>query len=147
MNERSPRISIELTKRPIDSGALAPSLPATDGALVTFSGVVRGSDGDRQVTRLEYEAYEEVAKKGMQEIASEACARWPVGTLSMVHRVGRLEVGETSVLVAVSTPHRAEAFEACRFCIDSLKQRVAIWKKEILASGESQWLGKVHDSV
>ena len=107
------------------------------GGIVTFCGTVRDfSDGRPGVTALEYEVYPEQAVTRMEQIASSARARWPmVGRLALLHRIGRLEVGEVSVVVAASTPHRAEAFDAARFCIDTVKHTVPIWKRETWEGG------------
>lgn len=109
------------------------------GAVVLFTGNVRDhSDGRPRVTALEYEAYEEEVEVRLAAIAAEARCRWPdVVRLALLHRVGRLQVGECSVLVAASAPHRAEAFSAARFCIDSVKLTVPIWKRESWAGGEA----------
>lgn len=129
---------IALTRSPIDVSALG--APArTDGAACTFVGVVRNHNGGRAVRHLEYEAFEEMALALMEEIAAEARRRWPITLVCIVHRLGRLEVGEPSVAVAVFAPHRAEAFEACRYAIDTLKATVPIWKKEFYADG-AIWL-------
>jgi len=114
------------------------STPA-DGAVCLFVGVVRNENQGRPVLHLEYEAYEEMALPLLEEIAAETARRYPVTGVRLVHRLGRLGVGEVSVAVAVSSPHRAEAFAACRFAIDNLKAKVPIWKKEFYADG-SAWL-------
>jgi len=129
---------VRLTHEPIDVAALTPAA-AEDGAVCLFLGVVRNENGGRPVRHLEYEAYEEMAQPLMDEIATEARRRWPVGEVRIVHRLGRLEIGEASVAVAVASPHRAEAFEACRHLIDTLKATVPIWKKEFYADG-AVWL-------
>jgi molybdopterin synthase catalytic subunit len=129
---------IRLGREPIDLQALQGTSPA-DGALCLFVGVVRDHHQGRAVRYLEYEAYEEMARPLMEEIAAEARRRWPVTEVRLVHRLGRLEIGEASVAVAVASPHRAEAFAACRFLIDTLKSKVPIWKKEYYADG-SAWL-------
>ncbi len=110
------------------------------GGIVTFCGTVRDhSVGRNGVTSLEYEAYEEHVVPRLTDVASAARLRWPeVGRLALLHRVGRLEVGEVAVVVAVSTPHRAEAFAAAEFCIDTLKHTVPIWKRETWEGG-SDW--------
>jgi molybdopterin synthase catalytic subunit len=104
------------------------------GAVVVFSGTARDhSPGLTGVTRLDYEAYEEHVEKALTVIADDARARWPVlGRIVMLHRVGELAIGESAVVVAVSAPHRAEAFEAARFCIDTLKETAPIWKREVV---------------
>ena len=129
---------VRLVREPIDVAALAGASPA-DGAVCLFVGVVRNENQGRAVLRLEYEAYEEMALPLMEEIAAETGRLYPVTDVRLVHRLGRLEIGEASVAVAVSSPHRAEAFAACRFAIDALKARVPIWKKELYADG-SAWL-------
>jgi molybdopterin synthase catalytic subunit len=110
------------------------------GAVVLFTGTVRDhAEGRPGVSSLEYEAYEEEALPRLGVIAAEARVRWPVlGRVALLHRVGRLDVGETAVVVAVSAPHRDEAFEAARFCIDTLKTTVPIWKRESWEGG-SDW--------
>jgi molybdopterin synthase catalytic subunit len=127
-----------LVRDPIDTAALF-GAAAGDGALCLFVGVVRNENRGRPVVRLEYEAYEEMALVLMQEIAAETRGRFPVSAVRLVHRLGSLEIGEASVAVAVASPHRSEAFAACRFAIDTLKTRVPIWKKELYADG-SAWL-------
>ena len=129
---------VSLTRSPIDLSALTGVTPA-DGAVCLFVGVVRHENGGRRVRYLEYEAYEEMALPLMRQIAEEAAARWPVTDVRVVHRLGRLEIGEPSVAVAVASPHRAEAFEACRYVIDAVKAKVPIWKKEFYEDG-AVWL-------
>src|SRR5512134_2842546 len=129
---------VRLVRDRLDVAALCTATPA-DGAVCLFLGVVRDENAGRRVLRLEYEAYEEMALPLMQEIVAEARRSFPVTELRLVHRLGRLEIGEASVAVAVSSPHRAQAFAACRFAIDALKARVPIWKKEFYADG-SAWL-------
>jgi molybdopterin synthase catalytic subunit len=132
---------IRLTTEPIDDHALTEEVRRHDcGAVVTFLGTVRDLTDGRITTALDYEAYPGMAEKKMAEIETETRARWPVGHLSMVHRLGHLDVGEVSVAVAVSCPHRADAFEACRFAIDRLKEIVPIWKKENWADGSTEWV-------
>jgi molybdopterin synthase catalytic subunit len=127
-----------LVREPIDVTSLAERSRA-DGAVCLFVGVVRDENRGRTVLHLEYEAYEEMALPLMEAIAAETARRFPVTGVRVVHRLGRLEVGEASVVIAVSSPHRAEAFAACRFAIDTLKAQVPIWKKELYADG-SAWL-------
>ena len=116
------------------------------GAVVLFSGTVRDHAGGRaNVTRLEYEAYEEQVEPRLAAIADEARARWPeLGRLVLLHRTGPLDVGESSVVVVASAPHRPEAFAAARFCIDALKASVPIWKRETWEGGE-EWGLDAHD--
>lgn len=108
-----------------------------NGAVVTFCGVVRDNSGGRRTDYLVYDAYEEMAERKMAEIGAEVERRWNIGDIAMLHRVGRLEIGEISVLIAVSSPHRPQAFEACRYAIDRLKEVVPIWKKEVGEDGTS----------
>jgi molybdopterin synthase catalytic subunit len=132
---------IGLTREPIDYHALTEQvrLPGC-GGVVLFLGTVRDLTGDKVTTALEYEAYAGMAEKKMAEIEADTRARWAVGEMGLVHRLGRLEVGEISVAVAVSCAHRAEAFDACRYAIDRLKEMVPIWKKENWADGTSEWV-------
>ena len=124
----------------IDVDALATSVRTdADGAVATFVGTVRDHNAGRRVRYLEYHAYPEMAESEMRAIESEARERFGVGRVEVVHRVGRIEIGEASVAVAVASPHRAEAFDACRFVIDTLKRRVPIWKKEHFEGGAA-WI-------
>lgn len=111
----------------------------SDGAVVVFRGVVRDSTDGVSVEALEYEAYRQMAERQMREIVESAFRKWDIGRVSIAHRTGRLVAGECSVVVVVTAPHREAAFEACRYCIDTIKATVAIWKKEILADGVSRW--------
>jgi molybdopterin synthase catalytic subunit len=132
---------IQLTTEPIDYHALTEQVRRRDcGAVVLFLGTVREVTGGRVTTALDYEAYPRMAEKKMAEIERETCQRWPVGEMAIVHRLGHLDVGEVSVAVAVSCPHRAQAFEACRYAIDRIKEVVPIWKKENWADGGSEWV-------
>jgi molybdopterin synthase catalytic subunit len=132
---------IQLTRDTIDQAALTERVRRPDcGALVLFLGTVRDLTGDRVTVALDYEAYPAMAEKKMAEIERDTRERWPVGEIVMVHRLGHLEVGEVSVAVAVSCPHRAQAFEACRHAIDRLKELVPIWKKENRADGTTEWI-------
>lgn len=112
-----------------------------NGAVVLMSGTVRSQTDGRAVNHLEYQAYEPMAQKVFEQIASEIRQRWPaVNTVIIHHRVGRLTIGEISVIVAIGCPHRAEAFEACRYGIDTLKHQAPIWKKEHWQDGSSSWV-------
>jgi MoaE-MoaD fusion protein len=125
-----------LTNDPIDSAALAAALKrGEDGAVVIFDGIVRNHTRDRRTLYLIYEAYSEMALAQMHALASQALTNYPIRDLCIVHRLGRLEIGETSVLIAVASAHRAAAFDACRWLIDTLKQTVPIWKKEFFEDG------------
>lgn len=106
------------------------------GAVSVFIGTVRNNTQEKKVVSLEYESYESMALKKMEEIAEQAREKWPIEKVAMYHRVGKLEIGEAAVVIAVSTPHRKESFEACQFLIDTLKEVVPIWKKEIFEDGE-----------
>jgi molybdopterin synthase catalytic subunit len=109
------------------------------GAVALFYGVVRDNNLGRRVLYLEYDAYPEMATKVMRQIADEIKARWPITDVAIQHRTGRLEIGETSLLVAVSSPHRKEAFDACHALVDRFKEVVPIWKKEVFEGGE-EWI-------
>jgi MoaE-MoaD fusion protein len=125
-----------LVREPIASRGLLESLKAPeDGAVVVFDGFVRNNFNGRRTLYLEYEAYETMAYAKMREIGAQIRAKFQIHRLAIVHRLGRLEVGDTSVLIAVSSPHRNAAFDACRFAIDTLKRAVPIWKKEYFAGG------------
>ena len=112
----------------------------TDGAVVTFDGIVRNNFDGRQVRYLAYEAYAAMAEKKMADIAAEVQSKFAVGDVAMVHRIGRLDIGESSILIAVAVPHRQPAFEACAYAMDRVKQDVPVWKKEFFADGESHWV-------
>jgi molybdopterin synthase catalytic subunit len=132
---------IRLTRDPIDYAALTESVRGPHcGAIVTFLGTVRDLTGDKITVSLDYEAYPGMAEKKLAEIEADVRGRWPVGDVVMVHRLGRLEVGGVSVAVAVSCPHRADAFAACRHAIDRLKELVPIWKREHGADGKAEWV-------
>ena len=125
-----------MTRGPIDAEPLIAAIKrGEDGAVVVFDGIVRNNTRGRQTLYLDYEAYEEMAEKQMRELAMEAAKQFAVRQVALVHRLGRLQVGETSVLIVVASAHRAQAFEACRWLIDTLKKTVPIWKKETFADG------------
>lgn len=133
-------VLFELTADPLDARRLEAAVSHKGaGAICTFTGVVRDSSRGRSVTHLEYEAYAEMATSQMRRIGEEIAERWPDARVAMAHRTGRLEIGEASVVVAVSCPHRAEAIAACKWGIDRLKESVPIWKKEHAADG-SYWI-------
>ena len=126
----------QLVRDPIDAHALSESLKTPeDGALVVFDGFVRNNFKGQLTLYLEYEAYEPMALAKIREIGAYIRANFPIHRCAMVHRLGRIEIGETSVLIAVSSAHRAAAFDACRYAIDTLKRSVPIWKKEYFAGG------------
>lgn len=132
---------IRLTSEPIDYHALTESVRRPHcGAVALFLGTVRDLTGEQVTVFLDYEAYAPMAEKKMAEIEAEVRCRWPVGEIAMEHRLGRLAVGDVSVAVAVSTPHRADSFEACRYAIDTLKELVPIWKKENAPDGTGEWV-------
>lgn len=127
---------IELVRDPIQAHVLVEHVrTGSDGAIVTFDGCVRNQSHGRATRYLEYEAYESMALGKMHEIAAEARSRFPIDRVAIAHRIGHLEVGETSVFIAISAPHRPAAFDACRFAIDTLKRTVPIWKKEFFVDG------------
>ena len=110
------------------------------GAVVLFLGTVRNNTNGRAVKGLEYESYPPMAEKKMAEIAQEVSEKWGLDRVAMIHRVGKLEIGEVSVAVAVASPHRKAAFEAGQYAMDRLKQIVPIWKREVWADGEAEWV-------
>lgn len=132
---------VRLTREPIDYHALTEAVRRPEcGAVALFLGTVRDLTGDRITTALDYEAYPEMAARKMAEIEADTRAQWPVGEIVLEHRLGHLEVGDVSVAVAVSSPHRDQAFAACRWAIDRLKEIVPIWKKEHWADGTTEWV-------
>jgi molybdopterin synthase catalytic subunit len=108
----------------------------SDGAVATFLGLVRNHNAGRSVRYLEYEAYEPLALKAFDRIAAESAARWPGVRLALHHRIGQLAIGEASVAIAASSPHRADAFAACRYAIERVKQIAPIWKREFFEGGD-----------
>lgn len=132
---------IELLERPLSPEAcLAAVRRSNSGGIALFIGCVRDHSEGHDVVRLEYEAYVPMAEKKLQQVIDEARERWPVQGMAIQHRLGRLEIGEDAVVIAVSCPHRGEAFEACRYAIDRIKEIVPIWKKEYSESG-AVWVG------
>lgn len=131
---------IAITDNPIDIQNVILAAESTDaGAVNVFIGTVRSKTADKKVIRLEYEAYEPMAILEIQKIVELAKDKWQLKGCSISHRVGTLSIGEVAVVVAVSAAHRKESFEACQFIIDTLKQNVPIWKKEIFEGGE-EWV-------
>jgi molybdopterin synthase catalytic subunit len=129
-------VLFELTRDPLDARRLEAAVShAGAGAICTFTGVVRDSSRGRSVTHLDYEAYAEMATAQMRKIGDEIAEQWPDARVAMAHRTGKLEIGEASVVVSVSCPHRAEAIAACKWGIDRLKESVPIWKKEHASDG------------
>lgn len=132
---------IELTREPIDAAALMEAVRSPQaGAVVLFLGTVREMTDGRQTVALDYDAHDEMALAKMQELLDETCGRWPVMRAGIVHRLGHLALGDVSVAVAVSCPHRGQAFEAGRHLIDRLKEVVPIWKQENWADGSTEWV-------
>ena len=130
-----------IVEDPIDAARVSAAVAdPTSGAIVTFIGTTRDHNDGRAVTRLEYEAYPEMALAEMRKIADTARQRWPIAKIATVHRIGVVPIGEASVVIAVSAAHRAPAFAACHFAIDRLKEVVPIWKKEHFDGGEV-WIG------
>jgi molybdopterin synthase catalytic subunit len=128
--------AIELVREPIRVADLLAHVKApADGAVVVFDGIVRDNFQGRPTLYLDYEAYEPMALAKLREIAAEMRRRFAVDRIALVHRLGRLAIGESSVLIAVSAPHRAAAFNACRFAIEAIKRSVPIWKKEYFSDG------------
>ncbi len=127
---------VEIVDGPIDAEAMVAGMKAgSDGAVCVFDGIVRDNTRGRQTLYLDYEAYREMALEQMRRLAAEALERFGARDVAVVHRLGRLMVGETSVLIVVASAHRAAAFDACRWLIDTLKKTVPIWKKETFADG------------
>jgi len=136
VKDGNPGGGARLTREPIDGARLAAEAKqGEDGAVVIFDGIVRNNSRGRRTVHLDYEAYEEMALKQMEELAVEARAKFGVREVKIVHRLGRLMVGETSVLIVVASAHRGQAFDACRWVIDTLKKTVPIWKKETFEDG------------
>ena len=128
-----------LTASPIDAAAMVSEARASDGAVAVFVGVVRNENAGRAATQVEYEAYGPMAESEMEKIAGLR-REWPSTRVRMVHRTGLLKVGEASVAVVATSPHRADAFAACRAAIDRIKTSVPIWKKERYADGTEEWV-------
>ena len=132
---------VDIVETPID---LAPLIEwarqDSDGAVVTFQGTVRDFAEGRDVVGMEYFCYNELAMRELQALEDEMKRRWPVGRVALVHRIGPMGLGEVSVAIVVASPHRVEAFDACRFAIDTLKQTVPIWKKEFFKDETAAWV-------
>lgn len=125
-----------LCRGPIDAPEIVAAIKqGDDGAVVVFDGIVRNNTRGRKTLYLDYEAYEEMAEKQMRDLGADACAKFAVRHVTIVHRLGRLMVGETSVLIVVTAAHRGQAFDACRWVIDTLKKQIPIWKKETFEDG------------
>jgi molybdopterin synthase catalytic subunit len=132
---------IALTTDPIDAAAVLASVASTDaGAVLLFLGTTRSSTHGRQTSSLDYDCYPQMAEKKLAELETQARSRWPLIGCSIVHRLGHLELGQASIAIAVSAPHRADAFAAGQWLIDTIKQDVPIWKRENWADGVSEWV-------
>lgn len=132
---------IEITRNPIEPQAIVNKVrKSAYGAVVTFLGTIRDNSEGKKVLHLEYDAYPEMAKKKLGEVAAEIKARWGLEDVAIVHRIGRIEVGDIALVIAIGAPHRREAFQACQYAIDRIKEVVPIWKKEFYDEG-SAWIG------
>lgn len=132
---------IQLTNDAIDPAiVLAQVASPAAGAIVLFLGTTRNESGGRSTISLDYESYNQMASKKLAELEAEACRRWPLAACAVVHRLGHLEIGDVSLAVAVSSPHREAAFAAGEWLIDTIKQVVPIWKRENWADGSSTWV-------
>ena len=137
---------IEITHKPLDPNYVTAKVKSdANGAVVTFLGVTRKLTSERRVLYLEYEAYRPMTDNKLSEIADEIRKKWEIQDIAISHRLGRLEIGEISLVVAIASPHRKDAFEACQYSIDRIKQIVPIWKKEFFDGGEV-WVGSQEDS-
>ena len=138
----SAQVSIGVTEDPLDAAAIASALrqPA-NGALVTFEGIVRDNNLGRRVVFLEYEAYKDMTVRVFRRIADQLAEEYELTDVAIWHRIGRLEIGETSLVVAVASPHRREAFRACSETVDQVKALAPVWKREVWESG-AEWLGR-----
>lgn len=129
-------MQVELVRSTIETPSITARLKAgEDGAVTVFDGIVRNNTRGRQTLYLDYTAHESMALRQMQELADEAITRFGVRDVAMVHRLGRLEIGDTSILIAVASAHRGVTFDACRWLIDTLKKQVPIWKQEFFVDG------------
>ncbi|MFK7769954.1 MAG: molybdenum cofactor biosynthesis protein MoaE [Mariniblastus sp.] len=132
---------IEITKTQIASDQVLKSVNSNNaGASVLFVGTTRQMTKGRETLKLDYECYEEMAIKKMEQLRDRAMVKWPIEKCSIVHRVGTVELGEASIAVAVSTPHRVASFEAANWLVDTLKKEVPIWKREFWADGSEEWV-------
>jgi molybdopterin synthase catalytic subunit len=132
---------IDIVEEPIDVSELeAWARTDSDGAVVAFQGTVRDFSEGHDVTGMEYHCYRELALNELKNLEAEVKKRWPVGRVAIVHRIGPMEIGDASVAIVVASPHRAEAFDACRFAIDTLKQTIPIWKKEYFKHSGPNWV-------
>jgi molybdopterin synthase catalytic subunit len=133
---------VDIVTREINADEVVTRVRADErGAVLTFIGTVRSQSQGRHVLHLEYEAYGDMARAKLQEIGQEVISRWRVADVAIVHRVGKLDIGATAVVIAMSAPHRADLFAACSFAVDRLKEIVPIWKKEVFVGGE-EWVSE-----
>ena len=138
---------IQITSETIDSESVIAAVSDPNaGAILLFLGTTREFTGDKQTTLLEYECYEAMALAKLNELRDEAMKRWPLAGCAIVHRIGNVAIGETSVAIAVSSPHRIDGFQAGQWLIDTLKQVVPIWKKELWSDGTSEWVHPTESS-
>lgn len=146
LGARSPRsesdeVSVSIVEHPIDPAEVLQAVGGPeDGAVLLFLGNVRNRNEGREVTGIRYEGYAEMAGPLLREIAGEANIRWGIERVALVHRLGHLDVGETSIAVALSTGHRAEAYEASRYIMEEVKKRLPVWKHEAYADGDAGWV-------
>ena len=137
---------VRVTLEPLDATKTAAAVEAPGcGAVATFIGLVRDSNAGRRVRYLDYECYEPLAVRSFERIAAEVFARWPDARLAIAHRIGPLQIGEASVVIAAASPHRADAFAACRYAIERIKQIAPIWKREHFEGGDSWIEGAIAD--
>ncbi len=137
----SPTVAVTLDRLDLEelTRAVARSDTGADGAIASFVGIVRGENRGRRVLYLEYEAYEPLAVRVLEQIRDEAAGRWGAARIAIHHRVGRLEIGDASIMIASASPHRADAFAACRYAIERVKQIAPIWKHEFFEDGD-EWI-------
>jgi len=145
-----PTTLLTLTADPIDIASVVRLVEAGEpagrfGAVTSFLGTVRGENQGRRVVELEYEAYEPLAIKAFEIISGEVAQHWPTIRLAVQHRIGRVRIGEASIMIAAASPHRAEAFQACRYVIERVKQVAPIWKREVFEGGEAWVEGATAD--
>jgi len=138
---------IQITNEPLDPEAITAKVCRdANGATVTFLGTTRSATGERKVLHLEYEAYRPMADTQLARVADEIRERWSIEDVVIAHRLGRLGIGDVSLVVAVASPHRKAAFEACQYAVDRIKQIVPIWKKEFFEGGDV-WVGSQEDGL
>lgn len=148
MNQPQSKPLIRITREPIDHTQITESVRSNDaGAVLLFLGTVREMTNSRRTVALDYDAYDTMAVAKMQELETEAREQWNLEKVSLVHRLGHLELGEISVAVAVSSPHREAAFQAGKFLIDELKVRVPVWKKENWDDGSTEWVHPIEEKT